>query len=116
MFKAFTLFAIGIAIFAVQPTTAYARESQFQAHAKSGEPTRIRTFYNCKRHLPGGGGGAFVEHGTVTVKYVIQNRCGNANEPTNEIWYTSTPGFKGLDTVTLPLGGRTKVNIEVTVE
>ena len=31
------------------------------------------------------------------VKFVPQNNCGNAQEPTKEIWYVSPAGFKGPD-------------------
>jgi hypothetical protein len=104
------------ALCTIQATIAVATDLQFSAHAKSGEPTRVRTFFDCIRHSPGGGGGAFAEHGTVNVKFVTQKRCGNANEPTNEVWYTSPAGFKGTDTVTIPISGATRVSIDVTVE
>jgi hypothetical protein len=50
------------------------------------------------------------------VKFVPQNNCGNAQEPTKEIWYVSPAGFKGLDTVTFPMGARSKMILNVTVD
>jgi len=58
--------------------------AEFSRQAKSGQATRMYNFYNCVGHHPGGDGGAFAEHGTVTIKDVTQNRCGNANEPARE--------------------------------
>jgi hypothetical protein len=98
---------------AVNPSLS--RDYVFENHARSGVPTRVRTFYDCQHHSPGGSGAGTAEHGTVASKFVVQNKCGNLNEPTNEYWYTSNPGFKGLDTVTIPATSGTNVVIKVTV-
>jgi len=42
MFKASSLFAVGIAICTLQPMASNARELLFHAHVESGQPTRIR--------------------------------------------------------------------------
>ena len=76
------------------------------AKAKSGQPTLIGHLYSCTTHSPPGDAGASVEHGTVTLKDVQINQCGNPNEPAKEVWYTSAPGFKGVDTVKFPMGKR----------
>ena len=59
-----------------------------------------------------------VEHGTVTLKDVQVNQCGNPNEPAKEVWYTSAPGFKGVDIVKFPMGkrGNFGVTYNVTVQ
>jgi hypothetical protein len=46
---------------------------------------------------------------------VIQNSCGNSNEPARQVWYTPLPGFRGIDKVTFPFsGGRTLIfNVRV---
>src|SRR5271165_6992395 len=45
MFRTLTLIAAAAAICTFQPSPAYARDLVFQAHAKSGEPTRVRRFF-----------------------------------------------------------------------
>jgi hypothetical protein len=97
-------------------TQAIARDMMFESHAKAGTPARIRTFFDCRRHSPGGTGGGMAEHGTVVAKFTSENRCGSANEPVNQIWYTSSPGFKGVDTVTIPVASSLNVIIKVTVD
>ena len=110
------IFGVAICIISIPQPIFAARDFTFESHAKSGVPSRIRTFFDCQRHSPGATGGGTAEHGTVVAKFVTQNRCGNPNEPTNEIWYTSTPGFKGVDTVTIAASGNVNVIIEVTVD
>ena len=70
-------------------------------HAKSGQPTDIGFFSDCQTHIPSEYS-SFVEHGTVSFTNFFKNQCGNPHEPVKKIWYTSTPGFKGSDTVTFP--------------
>jgi hypothetical protein len=72
--------AIGAALWSFQ--MAQASASEYDREAKSGQASNIFTFFDCKRHSPGGDGGGNAEHGTVAVKDIIQNRCGNPNEPT----------------------------------
>ncbi len=87
---------------ATAPTLARGARAVREEHrsAKSGVETQIWTFWNCTLHTPGGAQGGSAEHGTVTTKEAAANRCGNANEPVRLVYYTSTPGFKGADTVT----------------
>jgi hypothetical protein len=85
----------------LQAMGAFAGE-EHHAKAKSGEPTLIRTFWTCMPGgYPKGETGAHVDYGTVTIKKSTRNRCGAFVGPVlaNEIWYTSPPGFKGLDRV-----------------
>jgi hypothetical protein len=105
--------AVGAALCAFQ--MAQASASEYDRHAKSGQASKIYTFFDCKRHSPEGDGGGTAEHGTVAVKDIIQNRCGNPNEPTREVWYTSSPGFKGIDRVIFPMGHRQTI-FNVTVQ
>ncbi len=84
---------------------AQATMMEFHKTAKSGQPTLIGHIFDCKSHSPVGNAGA-LEHGAVTLKDVQMNQCGNPNEPAKEIWYTSTPGFKGVDTVQFRWGKR----------
>ena len=51
----------------------------------------------------------------MTLKDVQINQCGNANEPAKEVWYTSAPGFKGVDTVRFPMGKRGIGGVSFTV-
>jgi len=88
----------------------------FSAHAKSGQATLIRRFYDCQRHNPAGDAGAWVEHGSVTVKDVFRAVCGNAQEPVREVWYTSAPGFIGVDKVTFQIGRSFQLVVNVTVQ
>jgi hypothetical protein len=96
------LVAAGAATFSLRASPVSAGE--YNSHAQSGEARRIWMFYGCRHHAPSAP--AFVDHGSVTYKDGVQNRCGNANEPVWEAWYTSAPGFKGLDKVTIPWGKR----------
>jgi hypothetical protein len=98
------------AILAAIPAAA-SRDEQHEA--SSGKPTRIFSFFSCTNHHPYQGA-AFVEHGTVTYKDVVGNRCGSVAEPAREVWYTSPPGFTGEDTVTFPFSGGSTI-IHVTV-
>ncbi len=83
---------------------AQATMMEFHKTAKSGQPTLIGHLWDCKLHSPQGNGTP--EHGAVNLKDVQIDQCGNHNEPAKEIWYTSTPGFKGVDTVRFLWGKR----------
>jgi hypothetical protein len=72
--------------------------------------------FDCRGHGPFGSGGAFVEHGAVVVKEVVQHRCGNPNEHGYAVWYTPAPGFRGVDHVTFPASHRWDLVIDVTVQ
>ena len=88
-----------------QAVTAGAYRTYVERSVQSGAPTRIWTFYNCigRKHSPFAGT-AFSEHGSVIFKEVPKNRCGIADVPTREVWYTSNPVFTGVDKVTFPRG------------
>jgi hypothetical protein len=105
----------GMAFCMISATPASATDIMHNTHARSGQLSRIWAFYDCKSHTPIGSSGSYGERGTVTVKFVPQNNCGSPNEPTNEVWYVSPAGFKGLDTVTFPFGARSKMVLNVTV-
>jgi hypothetical protein len=113
MVKTATAFAIGAALWSLQ--LAQASADEYDRQAKSGQASKLYTFFDCKRHSPSGDGGGMAEHGAVVVKDIIQNRCGNPNEPTREVWYTSSSGFKGVDRVVFPRGQRQTI-FNVTVQ
>jgi hypothetical protein len=106
----------GMAFCTISAMPVSASDIMHNTHARSGQLSRIWEFYDCKLHTPIGNTGSYGERGTVTVKFVPQNNCGNAQEPTNEVWYVSPAGFKGLDTVTFPFGARSKMILNVTVD
>lgn len=106
----------GMASCTISTMPASASDITHSTHARSGQLSRIWTFYDCKLHSPIGNSGSYGERGTVTVKFVPQNNCGNAQEPTNEVWYVSPAGFKGLDTVTFRFGSPSKMILNVTVD
>ena len=98
--------------FAASPASA----SEYSKQAKSGEKTLLYRFYDCTRHVPGGQAGATAANGTVTIEDTHLNKCGNPQEPARLVWYTSNPGFKGMDTVTFPAGrGGNSMIFDVTV-
>jgi hypothetical protein len=80
-----------------------------QKTVQSGVPTKVFTWYNCITHKVFEGT-LFVQHGTLEYRDSTTNVCGTAAEPSRELWYTSTPGFRGADT----LSGR-GIEIDVTV-
>jgi hypothetical protein len=103
--------------------SATAANRVLNKYAKSGQPTLIYTFWSCSDKPPGGGNGSFVEHGTVTTREVVLHKCADVFEsapgvdvPAREIWYTSNPGFTGLDTVTIPSPGRSGHIIRILVQ
>jgi hypothetical protein len=105
----------GMAFCTISAMPVSASDIMHNTHARLGQLSRIWEFYDCKLHTPIGNTGSYGERGTVTVKFVPQNNCG-AQEPTNEVWYVSPAGFKGLDAVTFPFGARSKMILNVTVD
>jgi hypothetical protein len=105
--------AIVTAICSLQTTQALAGE--WHRQAKSGQPTHIGSFSDCRTHFPLEGS-AFVEHGTVSFTDAFENKCGNPHEPAKVIWYTSKPGFKGSDTVRFPRGNGYRSLFDIVVE
>ncbi len=85
-----------------------------EVEAKSGKPVLVGAFYDCRNHVPYSGT-AFVQHGTVTMKSLTINQCGNPKEPANAYWYTSEPGFKGLDEVNFSYTSGSALIVHVTV-
>jgi hypothetical protein len=106
----------GAAFSMISATPASAIDITHSTHARSGQLSRIWTFFDCRSHSPIGNNGSYGAHGTVTVKFVPQKNCGNAQEPTNEVWYVSPAGFKGLDTISFPFGARSRITLNVTVD
>ena len=81
---------------------------------KSGVPVMIGGFVDCISHTPYDGG-AFVQHGKVTMKRVTLNQCGNPKEPATQYWYVSDPGFKGVDEANFSLASGSAVIVHITV-
>jgi hypothetical protein len=106
----------GVAFYTISVLPASATDIVHSTHARSGQLSRIWTFFDCRSHTPIGNTGSYGARGTVTVKFVPQKNCGNAQEPTNEVWYVSPAGFKGLDTLTFPFGAHSKMILNVTVD
>src|ERR1700733_4549770 len=104
-----------MALCASSALPASASDIVHNPHARSGQLSRIWTFFDCRSHSPIGNTGSYGARGTVTIKFVPQNNCGNPQEPTNEVWYVSPAGFKGVDTVTFPFGSHSKMILNVTV-
>ena len=75
--------AAGAVIFSLRasPTSA----GEYSSHAKPGEATRIWMFYDCRHHTPSAPSGAFVDHGSVSYKDGVHDRCGNVSEPVWEV-------------------------------
>jgi hypothetical protein len=84
----------GMAFCTISAMPVSASDIMHNTHARSGQLSRIWEFYDCKLHTPIGNTGSYGERGTVTVKFVPQNNCGNAQEPTNEVWYVPLPDSK----------------------
>jgi hypothetical protein len=97
--------------FGVIPTASAGTRTK-EVNAKAGVPTLLFVWYDCVRHFPYQGT-AFVENGTLTYKDAVRNRCGGANEPARELWYTSNSGFTGTDNVTVP--GRAGAGLAIRV-
>src|ERR1700722_2444190 len=106
----------GMAICTISAMPASASDIMHSMHARSGQLSRMWTFFDCRSHSPIGNTGSYGARGTVTVKFVPQHNCGNAQEPTNEVWYVSPAGFKGADTLTFPFGAHSKMILNVTVD
>src|SRR5271165_4469433 len=99
------------------PATKFSHSEATSAQAapsKSGKPVLVGAFVDCRNHVPYSGT-AFVQHGTVTMKSLTINRCGNPKEPTNAYWYTSEPGFKGLDEGNFSYTSGSAIIVHVTV-
>ncbi|MFO1183510.1 MAG: hypothetical protein U1E56_01830 [Bauldia sp.] len=96
---------VGVAAAIVAVATAGAVAQIPMPHVKSGQPLVIRVAFNCQTHIPPRLDGS-ASHGTLTTRLGKGNHCGNANEPHNELIYTSEPGFKGADGVNFFLDGQ----------
>jgi hypothetical protein len=82
--------------------------------ARTGAPVLIGRFVDCKAHVPYEGT-AFVQHGKVTMKRVTINQCGNQNEPATAYWYTSDPGYKGIDEANFSYVSGSALIVHITV-
>jgi hypothetical protein len=81
---------------------------------RTGAPVLIGRFIDCKAHAPYEGT-AFVQHGKVTMKRTTMNQCGNLNEPATAYWYTSDPGYKGIDEANFSLVSGSALIVHITV-
>jgi hypothetical protein len=103
-------------------TAAYdsARSAQYivptvrDVETRTGVPVLIGRFIDCKAHAPYEGT-AFVQHGNVTMKRTTMNRCGNPNEPATAYYYTSDPGYKGIDEANFSLVSGSARIVHITV-
>ena len=81
---------------------------------RTGAPVLIGRFIDCKAHAPYEGT-AFVQHGKVTMKRTTMNQCGNPNEPATAYWYTSDPGYKGIDEANFSMVSGSALIVHITV-
>jgi hypothetical protein len=103
-------------------TVAYeaARSAQYivptvrDVETRTGAPVLIGRFIDCKAHAPYEGT-AFVQHGKVTMKRTTMNQCGNVNEPATAYWYTSDPGYKGIDEANFSMVSGSALIVHITV-
>jgi hypothetical protein len=93
----------------------YAVPHVVEKETRSGAPVLVGLFIDCKTHVPYQGT-AFVQHGQVTAKDITISQCGNAKEPARAYWYTSEPGYKGMDEVVFSSGSAGSfLTVHVTV-
>jgi hypothetical protein len=85
-----------------------------EVETRTGAPVLIGRFIDCKAHAPYEGT-AFVQHGKVTMKRTTMNQCGNLNEPATAYWYTSDPGYKGIDEANFSLVSGSALIVHITV-
>jgi hypothetical protein len=88
------------------------RGGHYTASAPSGRPTLIIRFNDDCTHHAAPNIGAAADHGAATTREGTAALCGNRDEPVTEVWYTSTQGFHGVDTVTIV---PSSITIDVTV-
>src|SRR5277367_2613565 len=81
---------------------------------RTGAPVLIGRFIDCKAHAPYEGT-AFVQHGKVTMKRTTMNQCENPNEPATAYWYTSDPGYKGIDEANFSMVSGSALIVLITV-
>jgi hypothetical protein len=85
--------------------------------AKSGRPSVIWTWFDCRlgdRQVVGSGQAA---NGTVSVRETTINRCRRSDQPALEATYTSKPDFSGTDTVHLTFGrDRQRITVHVRAD
>jgi hypothetical protein len=85
--------------------------------AKSGRPSVIWTWFDCRlgdRQVVGSGQAA---NGTVSVRETTINRCRRSDQPALEATYTSKPDFSGTDTVHLTFGrDRQQITVHVRAD
>ena len=81
---------------------------------RTGAPVLIGRFVDCRSHAPYEGT-AFAQHGKVTMKRATVNNCGNPNEPATAYWYTSDPGYKGIDEANFSYASGSALIVHITV-
>jgi hypothetical protein len=92
--KTLALTIVAAGAFASSQATAQTFET---ITTTGGKPVRVMSAWNCRTgSYPGASGSA--GNGTIEVRKVTQNRCGNAAQPVEELWYTPNRGFRGDDT------------------
>jgi hypothetical protein len=103
------LYAVLIAMFStgliaeVSKAAQYAVPRVVEKETKSGAPVLLGLFVDCKTHVPYQGS-AFAQHGQVIARDVSVRQCGSPKEPARAYWYTSNPGYKGVDEVVFSSG------------
>jgi hypothetical protein len=85
-----------------------------QVETRTGAPVLIGAFVDCRSHAPYEGT-AFVRHGKVAMKRITLNQCGNPKEPATAYWYTSDPGYKGLDEANFSYVSGSALIVHITV-
>jgi hypothetical protein len=107
---------IVVAVCAASPALATRRIKDL--YVAAGRPTLVWTYWNCVDMPLGGARGAFVHNGTISMREVTVQRCGDEfagapmrDVPGREVWYTPNPGFRGLDT--MEMGGGPTIRLIV---
>lgn len=115
-----SLYPCIVAVFVAVAACNAAQSAQYSVptvrdvETKTGVPVRIGSFIDCRSHAPFEGT-AFVQHGKVTMKHMTLNQCGNSSEPTTVYWYTSDPGYKGLDEANFSFVSGSALIVHITV-
>jgi hypothetical protein len=113
-FKFAILAAVCLAGIGLADAATYSIPRIRNVETKSGVPVMIGGFVDCINHTPYEGG-AFVQHGKVTMKRITINQCGNPKEPAAAYWYVSDPGFKGVDEANFSLASGSAMIVHITV-
>ena len=107
-------------LMAATTTCGAARSAQYsvptvrEVETRTGASVLIGAFIDCRSHVPYDGT-AFVQHGKITMKRMTINQCGNPKEPSTVYWYTSDPGYKGIDEANFSLVSGSALIVHITV-